>query len=254
MTTSKWSRPDHSTRRPLVRPRWVWGGLAVALAGLGVLGLGIALLSLWCSITGAALLVLGAASSVAGGIMYDASPELSAGTEMRQIVRGDVHEAVSTRESVREPNARLHAAQTTARTDALLRARPTTSRPLAPIAGWSLLGITTFVVVSQPWFLAHSANGHDSALRDTGLVILSGLAGIRIATGVGRHLMAVALATLAGLGLLLGGLFAQHDRTDLVIVETTCGVITIVLALAGGARPTPASYNDVNPGPPDRDG
>jgi hypothetical protein len=124
---------------------------------------------------GVAILVDGAASSVAGGVMYDASPDLSAGTEMRQIVRGDVHEGVSTRESVREPNARLHAEQTTARTDALLRARPTTSPPLTPIAGWSLLGITTFVVISQPWFLAHSANGHDSALRDTGLVILIGL-------------------------------------------------------------------------------
>lgn len=254
MTTSKWSRPDHSTRRPLVRPRWVWGGLAVALAGLGVLGLGIALLSLWCSITGAALLVLGAASSVAGGIMYDASPELSAGTEMRQIVRGDVHEAVSTRESVREPKRTAprgtdHRQNRRPPQSATNHLSPTrTDRGLVPARDHYLRS-------RQPTLVpAHSANGHDSALRDTGLVILSGLAGIRIATGVGRHLMAVALATLAGLGLLLGGLFAQHDRTDLVIVETTCGVITIVLALAGGARPTPASYNDVNPGPPDRDG
>lgn len=230
---------DTGNRRHLVRPRWVWGGLVVALAGMSVLGLGIALSSLWCSIVGAALLAIGAAGSVAGGVMYDASPQVSARRELRQVARGDVHEGVSSRELVREPQARLDAEQTTARTDAILRARPATSPPLAPIAGWTLLGITALVVISQPWFLAPTATGRDSAFRDTGLVVLIGLAGIRIATGAGRRPMAVALATLAGIGLLLAGLFAQHDRTGLVIMETTCGVITVVLSLAGGVRPNP---------------
>ncbi len=236
---------DQDQDRHPYRPRWVWGGLLGALVGLGLLGVGLVLSSLWTSVTGSVLLVAGTASSLLGGVLYDAVPHLSARRQLKQVRRGEPHEGVSPHDMVREPVARLEARQTTERTQDILSARPGPPAPLAPIAGWALLGVTALVVVSQPWFVAHSTTGRDSAFRDMGLVIIIGLAGLRIATVPGRRTIAVALALLSGIGLLLGGLIAPHGQADLAVLETICGLLTIGLALAGGARPVPRQSDRV---------
>lgn len=81
-------------RNNLVRPRWVWGGLLVAVLGGCVLGLGIAVLSWRESIAGTVLLLVGGAASVWGGVMYDARTQLAVGQEIRQLRDGDVHEGI----------------------------------------------------------------------------------------------------------------------------------------------------------------
>jgi hypothetical protein len=81
-------------RNHLVRPRWVWGGLFVALLGGCVLGLGIALLSWSESIAGTVLLLVGGAASTWGGVMYDARTQLAVGQELHQLLGGDVHEGI----------------------------------------------------------------------------------------------------------------------------------------------------------------
>jgi drug/metabolite transporter (DMT)-like permease len=77
-----------------VRPRWVWGGLVIALLGVCLLGWGIAILSGAQSIAGAVLLLVGAAASVGGGIRFDGRTHLAVGEEMREVREGDVHEGI----------------------------------------------------------------------------------------------------------------------------------------------------------------
>ena len=81
-------------RSHLVRPRWVWGGLILALLGACLLGWGIAVLSWTGSIAGTVMLVVGGAASVGGGVLYDARTHLAVGEEMRQLRDGDVHEGI----------------------------------------------------------------------------------------------------------------------------------------------------------------
>jgi drug/metabolite transporter (DMT)-like permease len=77
-----------------VRPRWVWGGLIVALLGVCLLGWGIAVPSWTESVAGAVVLLVGGAASVGGGVLYDARTHLAVGEEMRQLRDGDVHEGI----------------------------------------------------------------------------------------------------------------------------------------------------------------
>jgi hypothetical protein len=81
-------------RSHLVRPRWIWGGLIVALIGVCLLGWGIAVLSWAESVAGAALLLVGGAASVGGGIIFDGRTHLAVGEEMRQVREGDVYEGI----------------------------------------------------------------------------------------------------------------------------------------------------------------
>ena len=229
---------DGGGHRHRVHPRWVWLGLALALVGSGLIGLGVARLSLLLGVIGSVVLVLGVLLGVAGGLMYDARTQATAGTEVEQVVHGDVHQGIAPGDMVPGERARIDAAETTALTrDNLRRSRQRGRVPLAPLAGWIMLGIAVFIPMSQPWFIGHTATGGDSAARDAGAAILLGLSGLRIATGRGRHTIAVAIAALAGLGLLLGGLFADHSGTGIVVVEIGCGVLAILAAIAAGARP-----------------
>ena len=107
------SRHDHKSTAPsqqhLVRPRWVWGGLLVALIGAGVLGLGIALLSGTLSVIGAILLLVGAVLSLHGGVLSDAVPGFALAKELRQVRDGEVHQDVVPGETVTTPQARRDA-------------------------------------------------------------------------------------------------------------------------------------------------
>jgi hypothetical protein len=231
--------PDPGQRRSaaLVRPRWVWGGLAVALVGLVVLALGIVLLSTPVSVVGAVVAVAGAAASVRGGVVYDARSGAGPAQEAEEVEQGDVHQGVDPDATVQDRGVRRDAVETTARTDAVLSARPTAEPALAPGAGWFLLGVAVVIVLTQPWLVGHTAVGRSSALRDGGLAIVVGLAGLRIAAGTGRQVLGVVVALLGGTGLLLGGLLAEHERTTLAVLEVVCGGLVVVAALLALARP-----------------
>ncbi len=233
MSTSDSSRRHPRADHHLVRPRWVWGGLVVALVGLGVLGVGIALLSLPVSIAGAVLLLTGAICSAVGGVMYDAVAHLAAGRELDQVAHGGVHEGVAPGEMTHEPRAHTDASRASTSAEVAPMARPSTPDRRPTIAGLILLGVAVFLVLSQPWFIAHSATGRASAFRDVGLAVIVGLAGLRIATGLRTHPIAIGLAVLGGVGLVLGGVLAQHDRTSLATVEVICGAVAILAAMAG---------------------
>lgn len=223
-----------------VHPRWVWGGMVVALLGGAVLALGISLLWMTISIVGAAILIVGALIALAGGIMNDARNGLAAQEEMRQVVHGDVHEGVSAGDMIGDSVAHEDAARTADQTRMVLRhANAKVQVPLAPLAGWLMFALAWIVALSQPWLIGHTATGGTTAARDAGLAILVGLSGFRIATAQGLARVAVLIAFLAGVGLVLGGVFADHSGRGIPIVETAYGVFTILAVVAAALSPTP---------------
>ena len=71
-----------------VRPRWTWIGLAVMIAGLGLIGVGIILVSWTWAIVGLVLLGCGGIAGIYGGFFYDVQGGASASTQLRDAVEG----------------------------------------------------------------------------------------------------------------------------------------------------------------------
>lgn len=235
---------EHETagrrRRHLVRPRWVWGGLVIALLGACVLGLGVSRLSWSMSIFGTVLLLVGAVGSLHGGVLYDAVPGFALRKEMRQVREGDVHEGVAPGDTVSTPAARRDAIRSNQITRELEAAAGHPGHVAwAPVAGWVLLLVVAVLVMSQWELVAHTATGRSNSFRDTGLAIVLGLAGLRLAVTPGRHSIAAGVTMLAGLALILGGLLADHDHVGLVIVEVTSGLLAMLCSLIAWIFPKP---------------
>lgn len=220
----------------LVHPRWVWGGLVVLLIGAALLAAGILILSWTFSIIGVILMGVGSATGLAAGVMYDAESGLEVRAEMKGMLTGNVHPGVAAGDMVHTDVARRDAIDTTARTNAALTVRTPSTLTLTPLAGWLLLAVPALVFVAEPFFLDHGAVGRESAFRDEPLAIVIGLAGLWIAVGLGRHMIAVLVAGLAGAGLLLAAILAPHDWTGVDVIEAFCGVFTILVALAAGLQ------------------
>ena len=239
MTTDD-SAPGLRRARHLVRPRWVWGGLAGALSGAVVLSIGVVVLSVPLSLTGTVLLLLGAACSVRGGVLYDAVPGFSPRRELRQVRDGSVHPGVAAGDMVDTDRARRDAVASNHLTRDLERAAHHPERAQwAPVAGWTSMLITATLVVSQWNLVAHNATGASNSFRDTVWAILLGLCGLRVAVVPGRHRIAAAVILISGLGLVLGGTLAEHDHLGLQLVEVTCGCLAVACALAAYLSPSP---------------
>ena len=134
-----------------------------------------------------------------------------------------------TAQPLRDQNAGV----VTRRLRALLRRSDEQPMPsLVPLAGWALLLVTLVLLWAQGTLVAQDPVGRTNSFRDTGVAIVSGLIGLRLAMVPGRHPVSAALAGLAGACLLLNGLVAQHHGTGLVVVETACGVLALLAAIA----------------------
>lgn len=227
------NEPLHPRRRHhLVRPRWVWGGLLVALIGGGLLGLGIALLSWTLSVIGTVLLLGGATASLRGGAMYDAVPGMDIGKELRQVREGDIHQGVAAGDTVTGSRASKDAIRSNQTTHELeAAARHPAPVHWAPVAGGLLLLVAAVLMMSQWELVAPSTTGRGNSFRDTGLAIVLGLAGLRLVVAPGRHAISVGITLLAGLGLVVGGLVADHDHVGLAILEFISGCIAILCSL-----------------------
>ncbi len=232
---------DESTSPAPVRPRWVWGGLLLALVGTSVLGVGVAVLSWTVALAGGALLVLGAAASLRGGILHDAVRRPDLGDELRGVRDGDVHPGVGAG-LASGPRARRDATETNHDTRELEAAtRPHPGVRWAPAAGWLLL-VTSAVVTTSQWALvAHTPTGrHDNYLY-AGVAVVLGLAGLRVVTAPGRHPVAVGASLLGGLVLVVNGLLGEHDNTGPATVEVSCGILAALCAVVAwwGTTPRP---------------
>ena len=225
--------------RHLVRPRWVWGGLVGALSGAVVLSVGVVLLSGPLSVTGTVLLLLGVGCSVRGGVLYDAVSGFAPRRELRQVRDGVVHPGVAPGEMIDTGRAHADAAASNRSTRRLEDAAHHPAKAhWAPVAGWMCMLITATLVVSQWNLVAHNATGASNSFRDTGWAILLGLSGLRVAVVPGRHRIAAAVILISGLGLVVGGMLAEHDHLGLQLVEVSCGCLAVACALAAYLSPS----------------
>lgn len=202
-----------------------------------MLGVGISLPSWPPSIVGAALALVGDAVGVEGGGLYDAKSSLTVREEMRQVRSGTLHLGTAPGNTIPGEEARRTAGSMTKEARALLSPRPHGGQAWAPVAGVVLVLISVGVIVLQGSLTVPSPTGQTSSLRDTGLAILIGLAGLRIATWPGKHHVAIGVAGVAGLLLVTSGFLAGHTRTSMAVVGVISGAVVVLGALVALGSP-----------------
>lgn len=214
-----------------VRPRWVWAGMIAALVGAAALGLGITRWSLAPVVVGAVLLAAGAAAAIRGGILYDTHSGRPLRAELSDVGHDQGHQGTSPGDMVDDSRARQDARATTSQTDARLAGAgeaPSRASMLRPGAGLLLVG-AVFVLCAQGLY-AHTPLGQENAVRDLGLAVVAGLAGLRLLVGnrPGRGWSLV--AGCCGLALLALAVLTPHDARSGVLVEAVGGAWVVVAA------------------------
>lgn len=228
----------HSGGHHLVRPRRIWGGLAAALCGAGLVSVGTALLSWGLVVAGVAVLLAGAVLALAGGVLYDAVPVISIKEELRNVIAGQPHRGTAAGEMVDNREGRRRADIAGGQTRVLLEDSHASPSPgLAPVAGWTLFLLMLVVGTSQWDWVAHSETGRITSSRDTVLVVVLGLCGIRLGIARGRHQITAAAAFLAGAGLVLAAIVGAHDGSAALVIEQVCGWFGIGAALVAWLSP-----------------
>lgn len=222
---------------PRVHPRWVWAGLAVAVLGLVVVGVGVSLVSTVWAVIGCVLLVAGCLAAVAGGVLYDAVPELEAGTEMHQVAAGQVHPGVAPGDQADDEQARRNAAIVTRTTERILEPVDHGPRELAPVAGGLLMLTAAALVILQGALATQTVTGHTLGVRDDCLAVLIGAAGFRILTMPGRHPVAAGLAGLAGCVLVVAAALTAHDRQAMTVIGVVGGGVALLAAATALTSP-----------------
>lgn len=232
--------PAHTaTGRPVVRPRRVWSGLALALIGFALACVGLMLRSEPLSVGGVVILVLGACLGWAGGVMHDATTGFTPRQELRAVRDGTARAGVIPGAQANTPAARDEAERVSRTTHRLQKAaRTPNDLRWAPVAGWTLLLVAAVLMVSQWELVPHTTTGRVNSFRDTAAAILISLSGLRLALTRGRHLMAVAVAGTAGAGLVLTGVLAAHDHATVSALEATAGVVVVLAAVIGATSAT----------------
>ncbi len=213
--------------RPVVRPRAVWAGTACALVGIVLLGLGMVLTTLLLLLGGVAALAAGLGVAWRGGIVNDVHATSPLKENFREIAADDVHQGHSPDEhahdlregeaSRRRRRERADAARTTAPP-----LRPVGATALLVLAAWLLLGE---LLLSYPMTVV----GQNSALRDQGLAVLVGLAGLWIRQ-IGFHVIPVVVAVVSGVVLVVSPwLWARSPLVE--GNELVVGVLVLVAAV-----------------------
>ncbi len=220
---------DRPTATHPVHPRQVWGGLLIALLGLTVLGIGASTGPRWLGIVGAVALVAGAGLAMVGGLRYDTRSGAVSG-ELRDLEEGEVHAGRSPSQRLHDDTAEATAARDDERRRSMISAREETGRPpLAPIGAGLLVLVSVCVLVGQWTIYPIGQTGQDNALRDLAFGIVAGLAGMRILVAhPGRHLVAAGAGLLAGLGLLLVAVLADHTVTRTLVWEVVGGGFALI--------------------------
>ncbi|MEZ0580553.1 hypothetical protein [Nocardioides sp. MH1] len=232
--------PDHATHRPttrrhhwpFTRPRWIWGGLLTAIAGMIVAGVGVAATSWIWSLVGAGTLLAGVGLAFAGGVLYDAhsGPPTE---ELKHVLQGGTRAGVAAGQTRSTPGSRRRARAVEARLDQLEAATAAAPRPypVKPPAVILML-IALFLLVSQWELYPLEFPGQTNANRALGCAILFAACGLRIrfAQPLRRRRPSAGLAGVAGLALLCNGLLSPHDRLIMAVLESLCGLLAVLCA------------------------
>ena len=232
-------RRGHADRRRLGRPRRVWGGLALTLVGMVVLGTGIAMLSWAIAVVGALGLVLGVVIGVLNGVLNDARSDLGAEEQVREVVHGTIHPGVVPGDMVTGSRARRDALRTSravrAARDREMPAPSAFARPCGAFLLLVALGGLTLVGA----LATHTPTGRSVAVRDMGLAVIIALAGLQLLMVPGRHAVTAGVALVTGLALALQGLGGAHDTPTIAPIEISLGTLVVVAAVTAWLSPDP---------------
>jgi hypothetical protein len=219
------------TGQRTVRPRFVWLGVVVVVVG-GVLvaaGLIDSMKALW--IAGLVVLAGGALLCLRGGIMYDAGAHATLGNQLEHAMKGEELSGVAPGAMVDVPEERAAEIERPSAVEPLEDPQLAAWVDVASPSGWVML-LAAFAVVGSEWTLmTDSLNGQNNGYIDTAAAIFLGLAGLRCLSP-GVHPVAGMIGALAGVGLLLQGVFASEQGIGLQFVRFGCGGIAVVAGLA----------------------
>ena len=243
MTSRVGARSGRRGPERTVRPRAVWAGMILAIAGAGMACMGGVRLSWAWSVAGALLLVIGAGVAWRAGILRDTHSG-DPRTELDQVARGGVRQGTSPGETLSSDAARRTSRAMDRRRLLLERAAHTAPRPglVRPAAGLLLLA-AVFLLVSQWELYPLELPGQTNAGRALGCAIVIGACGMHVLESGPRrpHRVAGASSAVAGLLLLLNGVLADHDARAVAAVETVVGLLiclagAVVLTARGAGR------------------
>lgn len=226
---------SHSRRAP-VRPRWVWGGTAVGLAGLVLLGLAVAIASWWWALAGGVVLALGLLAARHGRILRDVhgtEPSGSAGqVEARQLRDGEVHDGVRAGDMIADRAARRDALATEATRRALVASRAPRGR-LGGMEGALLLVAAAVLAGAQMSSLfPNTAIGESHATTVLLPAIVLAWCGLRVVTDADRPHRVTGLVALAvGAFTVLFAALAHHQAAAPMVLEIVCGAVAAVAAV-----------------------
>lgn len=231
-TTEPRSGRDH-----VVRPRWVWSGLATALVGSCLLAAWFATWRIGFCWSGAALLVLGCAAGLRGGALYDVHGAGSATDELAALVEGRRYRGTVPGQMVDDEAARRDALRTSSTTATVQRQARRTRRPhLNRIAAVGLLLAAGFLVSLQGRY-PQTPTGKQDAVRALIVSVLAAIAGLRILVGQRPGWGASILGAVAGVALIGFALLLPHDRAGMATVEVVVGAWIVLVAAVTLDRP-----------------
>lgn len=226
-------------RDHLVRPRWVWSGLILAILGACMLAFWFATWQPSTCVAGAVLLLLGSGVAVRGGILYDTHGARPVTGEVDEVRHADVHRGTAPGDMVTDARLQAEARAWSRQTDELLRASREAQRPAWDRLGAILLLSGAGFLLAAQGLYPHTQTGQNNATRSLLLGVVIALTGLRVLLASRPGRAAPGVAALAGLGLILGAVLADHDRPATVAVEIIVGAVVLVGATLSLDHPEP---------------
>ncbi len=223
--------PEQSST--IVRPRWVWGGVALLVVGVACLAAAVITLQVWVAVVGAVLLLAGLVAGARGNLPHDSAAHTSPGQVVEDVADHRSERAVDPGERVHDAEVEQHAREAESRRRAAIDT-PQAGPGLAPVGIAAVLAVCGWLAVAQV-FDPYSATGQQVALRDIGVAVPVALAAMVLRTR-GTHVVALGLVVLGGVGLVLMALLAPHSVAWTPWSEGLSGLVLLLGAALAARR------------------